>query len=312
MKRIHIGPIPPPLGGISVYLYRLSKIERSSYFIQFKRHKLWVIRQIFNRDKKNFIYHNQTLIVRLFLYFFTLISIHKFSLVIHSRSLQIQYNNSNILIKFLMRKMLNQAYFIQVVNPDYKKFLREIRVKNNNIFVKNAFLPPPLEDEKKIKKTYDRKLIKFINCRKPIIVANAYAINFYKNKDLYGIDMCVDLTSLLKKDFPNIGFIFALANEKRYPDYFKFIKDKIKMLRIEDNFHFMTGQKELWPIFKLSDLMIRPTCIDAFGISIAEALYFQCPAIASDVCKRENGTIIFHNRDLKDLYEKCISLLKKN
>ena len=36
MQNIHIGPLPPPLGGISVYLYRLSKLDKNHRKILFQ------------------------------------------------------------------------------------------------------------------------------------------------------------------------------------------------------------------------------------------------------------------------------------
>lgn len=82
------------------------------------------------------------------------------------------------------------------------------------------------------------------------------------------------------------------------------MKELISNLGIESNFYFLTGQKELWPLFKQSDLMIRPTYSDCYGISIAESLYFDSPAIASAVCDRPEGTVLFKNRDTDDLYKK--------
>lgn len=317
MQNIHIGPFPPPVGGISVYLYRLSKIERNSHFIdikQFKNHKkfrIWIIKQIFSFKKKNFIYHSHSLNFRLYFFILSYLSIHSFSLVIHGISLINQYEQSNGFLKFMIKQMLNKAKFIQVINPDYKKFIRNIGVKNKSIIVKNAFLPPPAEEESTIIKSYENELKKFLENKHPILVANAYSLVFYNNTDLYGLDLCVDLVKLLKKDYPELGFIFALADEKGNISYLTKMKEKITNLKINYNFYFMTGHKELWPIFKRVDLMIRPTFIDGYGVSVAEALYFNCPAIASNVCQRPEGTILFKNRDLEDLYEKCKNILNK-
>ena len=33
MQNVHIGIFPPPIGGISVYFYRLSKLDKESVFI---------------------------------------------------------------------------------------------------------------------------------------------------------------------------------------------------------------------------------------------------------------------------------------
>ena len=202
MQNVHIGPFPPPLGGISVYIYRLSKIETNSAFIDSKRligtkkFKFWLIKQAFDLKKKNFICHTQSNKIRLIFYFLSCISVHNFSLVIHSVPLIDQYNNSNKLVKLFVRKMLDKANYIQVVNPHLKNFIKSLKIKNENVFVKNAFLPPPLEEETKIKNSYEKELIEFLNSKSPIIVSNAYFLEFYNNQDLYGLDMCIELIIL--------------------------------------------------------------------------------------------------------------------
>lgn len=43
---------------------------------------------------------------------------------------------------------------------------------------------------------------------------------------------------------------------------------------------------------------------------MSEAIYVNTPCIASDVCLREEGTILFRNRDFKDLYDKVVNVLE--
>lgn len=207
--------------------------------------------------------------------------------------------------------MLNKAKFIQVVNPEFENFIKKLKVKNKNIFVKNAFLPPPIEEENKIIKTYKSELVDFINVKKPLIVANGSFLNFYNNIDLYGLDLCIELTAKLKKNYPNLGFIFALANENKNASYLKKMMLRIKKFNIEDNFYFLTGYKELWPIFKKADLLVRPTNVNGDSISIREALYFKTPVIASNVTLRPKSCYLFENRNLNDFYIKCKKLLNK-
>jgi len=239
----------------------------------------------------------------------SLFTTNKYVIVSHGQGLENSYNKSNFFVKLVIKKMIFKAEYIQIVGKHLEQFLLDIGYNENKIIIKNAFLEPPLEDENKILATYERELIDFIDSHDKIIIANASYLVFHNNVDLYGLDMCIELTSKLKKDYPNIGFVFALANEKANVIYLEQMKKRIKDLEIEDNFYFITGQKELWPLFKKADLMIRPTLSDGYGISIAEALYFDCPAIASDVSDRPEGTTIFKNRDLEDLYNKSIIIL---
>lgn len=329
MINVHFGRIAPPIiGGISVYLYRLSKIEQNAIFFDEKnilvddgininflkqlfKFIIWYLKQFLRFKKRNFVVHSQTKEIRLLFYILACFSVHKFSLVIHSRTSLIgQYESSNRFFKILIRKILNKASTIQVIKLEYKTFLKSLFINNENIIVKNAFLPPPLEDEKKIIKSYKPEIIDFIKSKSPLIIANASFIRFYNNVDLYGFDLCVELTKKLKKDFPNLGFLFAISNASKELDYIKKIIKRIKELDIRENFSIMFGNKELWPIFKNANLMIRPTITDGDSISVREALYFHTPVIASDVTIRPKECVLFKNRNLESLYRNCINVLK--
>lgn len=317
MKDTHLGPIGKPLGGISVYLYRLSKLEKNSDFINSvnllgtRKFKFWFIKQILSRKKRNFIIHLHSNYIKLLFYILCLFTKHKYSLVVHSNIFIDEYRKSNSFLQFFFKKALQKAYFIQVVNSQYKEFLKNVGVSEKKIKIKNAFLPPPLNEEPLILNTYSENILKFINEKNPVIISNSGYIRIYKNMDLYGIDMCVELTSELRKQYPNIGFVYALADKNKNHFYFREMKNKINELNIQKNFIFMTGQKEIWPLFKRADLMVRPTFMDAYGISIEEALYLGCPAVASDVCERPKGTILFENRNFKDFLDKCRAILLK-
>ena len=318
MQDVHLGSLPPEFHGGSVYLYRLSKIDKKAIFLNYTKFRgdnrkfwIWCLRQIFNVQRKNFIFHPPDLKPKIILFFLSSISVHSFSIVVHGPAALIQYNNDfSLITKAILRIALNRAKFIQVVNPTYKKFLELIKVKNKNIFIKNAFLLPPLEDEERVIKTYKRELKEFLEKKNPKIVANASAILLYKGMDLYGLDMIIELIKLLKTDFPNIGLIFALNNDKIETNYLNKMIKRIEEYNLKSNFYFMIG-KNMWPLFKRVDLMVRPTSRDGYGSSIAEALFLKCPAIASDVCKRPKGTILFKSRDLSDFYNKCKAYLMK-
>ena len=58
-----------------------------------------------------------------------------------------------------------------------------------------------------------------------------------------------------------------------------------------------------------SDVFVRPTNTDGYGISIAEAIYFKVPAVASNVCSRPEGTILFRSRDSDDFVSKVNHVL---
>jgi glycosyltransferase involved in cell wall biosynthesis len=54
--------------------------------------------------------------------------------------------------------------------------------------------------------------------------------------------------------------------------------------------------------------LMRPNLSDGYGVSIQEALDLGVPAIASDVCERPKGAILFKNNDIENLSLKIKSL----
>ena len=84
MRDVHIGPLPPTLNGILIYLYRLSKIDKSSQFIdwnkinKFKQFLIWLLKQSFNYpNKKQYIYHPLLFKSKLLLNFISWINLYK-------------------------------------------------------------------------------------------------------------------------------------------------------------------------------------------------------------------------------------------
>jgi glycosyltransferase involved in cell wall biosynthesis len=307
MKYFVIGPYPPPLGGVSVFVYRfikqLKEHGHNASNVDFYKYSpvqkiIFLISILIN--PKEVTYHLNSIHYSILMAL--LLRIFPDHRVFYSHSgtgiKQQQGFRKWVFAKFL--KSVDECIFVgdhiiqEYVAQGYKLPL--------NTRIQPAFIPPPLEEEEMIWKSYDEVVRKFIKNHSPILVANAYRITFLDNIDLYGLDMCVELTALLKKKFPNIGFLFALA-EIGEKDYFTKINERIVELDISSNFLFLTGQKELWPIFRKARVMIRPTYKDGFGISLSEALYLGCTAIASDVCNRPEGTVLFGNRNLPELKE---------
>jgi glycosyltransferase involved in cell wall biosynthesis len=174
----------------------------------------------------------------------------------------------------------------------------------------SPFLPPLLDEEEAILKTYSPETHEFVATHSPLLIANAPRVVFYKGVDLYGLDMCVELIAGLKQEFRDVGLLFAIG-EMDGDAYYRQIQRRIAALSIAENVYFLTGQKEMWPLFKKADLMVRPTCVDAYGISVAESLYLGCAAVASDVCERASGTVLFANRNKDDFLLKCRQVLQQ-
>lgn len=307
MKYFLIGPYPPPLGGISVYVYRLRKLlETQGQPVEIvdvaklsKLRKAGVLLHFIFSPSRAVFYMNGP-----YRYAMLALALRLFAgeIIFHDHSGRAVAELAGI-DRLIFKLFLARVDECILVGEHLRAYYQE------NGFtlpaqtrIQNAFLPPPPEDEPKIWAAYDEATLRFIEDHRPLLVANAFQISFHQGVDLYGLDMCVELTGRLKDKYPNVGLLFALAEVGDAP-YFALINRCIDTLGIRDHFHFMTGQRELWPLFKRADLMIRPTFVDGYPVSVAEALYLGCPTVASDVGKRAEGTVLFRNRDSLALHE---------
>lgn len=170
----------------------------------------------------------------------------------------------------------------------------------------SSYLPPPLLEQDRL--AIPPRVWEFVASHRPVLTACACHLVWFQGQDLYGLDMCVQLCQALVKDYPELGFVFALptvVNEA----YFAEIEARLKALGLEDAFLFSHAPAEYWPIIERSDLFLRPTNSDSFGVSVAEAIDLGTPAIASDVCPRQPGTILFRSRDSADLLARTQDVL---
>jgi glycosyltransferase involved in cell wall biosynthesis len=304
-----IGPFPPPLGGVSVFVKRYKqKMEAAGHDVEVldpcPLSKLRYCISLFSipRKKYDLISINVASIYVLMIVF--LIGLIDRTQVIDHNWRQLE--RWNFLKVRLFSHIVSRCGELILVGPHLKAYYRGhgVHLPLDRVQVQNAFIPPSLADEAEILKTYSTEVHEFVKSRSPLLIANASSITFYKGVDIYGLDMCVELVAALRRSDPNVGLLFALADISDR-EYYEEINRRIDELGIREHFHFMTGQRELWPLFKQADLMVRPTCTDGYCTSVAEARVFGCAVVASDVCRRAKGTTTFANRKDEDLLLKC-------
>ncbi|MBK5240619.1 glycosyltransferase [Clostridium sp.] len=314
---VQVGPYPEPMGGISIYIKRmkkyldllgipnevwdLSNINKDIKSVTNIRFRYVPFVYLFRRDIKLIHYNICGVNYKVYIGFFNklLFKKRKKILTIHGESKDLFNNNYNIIIK-----SLNSFDAIICVKAGDREYLSEKGV-NKPIYEIPAFIFPT-EDDITIIPPY---ILDFIDSKSFIISANASSIQFYDDNDLYGIDMCINLVEKLIKNRQDVGLIFCIS-EINDRSYFNKLKAMIKDKNLLESFLFVNEKMELFPIIKKSQLFLRPTNSDGYGVSIAEAIYCNVPAIASDVCQRPEGSILFNTRDMEDLYNKTIEVIE--
>ncbi|WP_432407031.1 glycosyltransferase family 4 protein [Wukongibacter sp. M2B1] len=325
---VQVGPYPPPHGGISVYIKRmkeyldLMKIDNEVWNVSSRRtffsEKSTNIRNInLKYVPLYYLFSNETKIIHYSIsgkktkYFIgvfnrTIFRKRRKILTIHGDCVYLYNNNDKI-----MTRCLNSFDVIICVKHGDKEFLENKGI-TSEIFEIPAYINP-IEKEQD-RKNIPREVWSFIDKSKFVITANG-CIRFYKEKDLYGIDMLIDLVYRLKKRNMDVNLLIALLGvedqTKEEKSYYKELKDRISNLDLKDKvFIFEVKGTEFYPILQKSNLFIRPTNTDGDAVSLREALHFKAPSIASDVVVRPEGTILFQNRNKCDLEIKVVDVLK--
>jgi glycosyltransferase involved in cell wall biosynthesis len=306
-----MGPVPPPVGGVSVHISRLlSKLKSEGYAcrtvedhrVPAKLLPFWIFaRLVLQRLRGSCILHVHSGNWRT-----------RFFATLYSRMLGIPVvvtihsfrANDNRKTDWLAAKVMRLARHLIVTNEGIRLTCIQFGANPDKISVQHAYLHPELKDSLQPPEL----IAEAIANRNPLIAANAFMLRLHKGEDLYGLDMLIELTAKLKDDFRNLLLIFMLP-QTGLPEYLQQCRQRIVELNIEDSFCIITEKLEFVELLRVCDLMIRPTNTDGDSLSIREALFLGVPAVCSDVVSRPPGTVLFKNRDVDDLERKVRSCL---
>jgi glycosyltransferase involved in cell wall biosynthesis len=310
-----VGPSPPPLGGISVHVSRrAAQLRREGHIVSIVDLSAGGAMHRWRRLSEMLMSPGEA-VFEVHTYDFTVFAV----LLARPFRKRLTYTDHNTPLygrsldpvrRGIFQRFLLAAEEVAFVSERLRTvFLEQGYRLPHSTVVRNAFLPPPVEDEARIWGTYDEETVRFAESHSPLIVANASEILFYDGVDLYGLDMCVDLASRITSEHPRAGVLFVLGNSSTNADYISHQLDRARTTGAESSFHLLTGQRELWPLLKRAEAVIRPTTSDGYAVSLQEALYFGTPVVASDVSERPPGAICFPSRDVDGAYRALLMAL---
>lgn len=324
---IQIGAYPPPLGGISVHVKRLTERIKaagdiscavySHSFIQSSREeKIYRIKNSYifycffyiMHKCKIVHYHNMDWGKRFLL---ALLKHSGVKLVITFHSFRDSTENKSFLECFIYRTVYKKADVIIAVSEDIKNKLISTECPESKIVLMPAVIFPFNQDyilNKNEQNIIDDALLG----HDYIILANSSNNSHFNGQDLYGIDMSIELIRRLKQDGISTCCIFFISNIND-TSYFESLVMEIQKYNLEKDFIFIKSKEELIKYMGYlsgsKTIFIRPTNTDGDAISIREALYSKIPAIASDVTARPKGTLLFKTRNMDDLYDVTVNVM---
>ena len=278
------GTYPPPIGGVSIHIYRLihslhtidssvvlrnfgKQVSNISYVKHVSYPWMEFLLLPFRKKRIIHLHSNNIFAFALFLLFG---GRHKVGVTLHNQNL---IKKTSFIKKKIIQVFLRHAAFVVLNDDNYLlKLCSHFHCSRNNFHILPAFLPPTQAE--------------YIGLSEDIL--------FFRKQHS------------LKEKGINVGLVFCLPMIGDM-EYYQKCLSSIKEMNIDDN--ILVVQREIpngFEIWKLSDLFIRPTYTDIEGISVKEALFCGTPAVASDVCKRPSEAVLFKNRSYEDLEEKVL------
>lgn len=218
--------------------------------------------------------------------------------------------DNNSLKLYYVLALARFSSHIIAVNRDFQKVLVNHGISENKVSIIPAFIP--FKNNGFTERPIPQNMVNFCVRCKPLIITYAYGPLFYANEDLYGLDLFVQLARGLRTDFPQAGFVVVIP-EISNESYFRKVRRDIEENDLEPMFSFAIGNHfSFVPFLQYVDLFIRATNTDGDALTLREALYCGVPSVASDVCRRPEGTILFRNRDISDLCRAVREALHNN
>lgn len=306
-----IGPFPPPIGGVSNHVSRYSKKNNIPVFKEKKKYSCKDFLQILKLKNKDVLAHTVHWKILAVLFIKRLISNKgcNYYLINHNfqATTEIIKTIKGYILSFLIKQYIKSCKIVYVVNSDLIDKM-QIIYGPLNYQIYDPFLPPDENGEDKIWESYGNNVKTFIDKHNIILSSGAWQLSFYNNEDLYGFDLLIELLANLKNDYHQIGLIFFIGDSTYNIEYINKCRNRINELNVAENICIISGQKEMWPIIKVSNLFIRATNTDGDPLSIKEALYFNTKVLASNCCKRANHVSLFQSRNLNSLIQ-CVKKL---
>jgi len=294
------GPYPPPLGGISVHIERMEHFldkENIDYIIYnhgYSENKkvvatnkklFWYLKMLFLKKLNTFHFHQFFFFHFIFYLIFSFLRKEKIIVTIHSERILLYNRIKKIFVLFFIRK--TKRLKLISVSQNLNSFFNERGIKS--VFLP-AYVPPNSVEEIKIKSS------------KKMILFSTWKFNEKLANEIYNAPLAFEYLSRNKNIYK---MLFMVGNRSGSDE--KYLQKLISKYGIDKNIIIIYNEN-LVNYLNNCVLLLRPNLSDGYGVSLQEAMDLGIPAVASNVCERPKGTILFKNNDIEDLSLKIESI----
>jgi len=171
-----------------------------------------------------------------------------------------------------------------------------------------AYLPPDAASQGTF--PLPAEIERFVQTRSPLLSVYGFKLWLENEIDVYGFDMSIELIKQLKTKYPKIGLVISLPCVHN-PEYYATLANRVTRYGLSENVLFYTKpMEEAYPLWKVSDIYLRPTSTDGDAVAVRESLSLGTPVVASDIVSRPAGVNLFHHRDQSAFFETVSAVLQ--
>lgn len=294
-KILIIGKMPPPIGGVTVHVKRLTESLRQRGFgFAFCDPGNDSAISIFNKIVRHRIVHIHFSRPWLQLAFAIFCRVTGKKLIITYHGQWGRYNTfENYAVT--LSSMLASVPIVQDHTSLCVARLRNKRARHISTFISSPDTAP-------ISPMLAREIVDKKKNYRHTFCTNAWNVTFDKTgREIYGISEMVHWFS----DHPEYLLLMSDPSET----YRKFIGRKFN--RIPNNVLFISEQHDFRQILKLSDALIRNTTTDGVSLSVHEARELNVPVLASNAVNRPAFCSVFEAFSKIDLEESLAEARKR-
>lgn len=303
--RIIVGTLPPPFGGVTVYVDRCIRKWRQNKDLDVIHvsprsigRLLWLCMW-----KRTAEFHVNTLHPLILFLLLVTGSCQRTVLYDHNHSRHLQPDS---LIARFVFAVASRVRRIEVANRRLTTIYRDIGIPDARIAVFLPFIPPDAAEEHALFSTLPER-VRHLACDPAIrlVINSAWKlVQTSANTDLYGFDTTAAIARRIAPEHPDLHFLFFLGLT---PDdaHARRIVDDIYTLQ---NATLIVGNHIMWPALRHAFAFLRTTATDGDSVSVREALHFGTPVIASNAAERPDGVILYAYGDDDDLYRRLTAL----
>jgi len=327
-------PVPPPYGGVTVYVDRLIKqLTKDGYkvggyysaecsdksIISSPMFDKWTWMQTALLPLKIWKYFREALPYKIihshfslegmpYFWLIKLLERKRFVFTIHNSMNENYWKQTNFLNRFFLKRMLRDPSIIWITVSEQGK---EQLAKLSNISLDRIkVIPPYVPQVTKYYEPLGEEIQNYIDRHDKIIVFYGHSFMQNNGVDIYGFDDTLKLYyKIIKVYNQSVGLVICISDSSDHDKILNLHQRAIKDGIDELIFWQIGAISNIRTLWRQADVYIRPTSTDGDSVAIREVLDEGALVVASDVCIRPDGVICYHYSDPNDFLEKVLYAL---